>query len=139
MRVCTHQFVSYADPSIENLLFVVYPRLQHHPFCPIVCQPTIVHKSAQPDLDSVSASELLLAHQAMEAAIPITDYRDMLPDVVFFDPVYLKVTERPAVPATNDWERVLRSQSILEELLLMRQVTILTPEMRHSRIVHPLV
>lgn len=122
-----------------NLLLVVDSWLEHDPLRSIVCEPTVVHKCTQPNLHSVRSPELLFAHQAMKSSIPITHYRHVLSKVVLLYPVYLEVAKWLAVPASYDWKGVLGLEAVLDENFLMGNVALFTPEMRHARVVHPLV
>jgi len=101
--------VFFANPNRKaDLLVVVDPWLHHDNFCPIVCQPAIMHQCAKPDLDAMRSSKLILSNQTMNSAIVVARIaRDVFPQVVLFDPVNLKVPKWFAIPAANCGEAVL--------------------------------
>lgn len=95
---------------------------------------------AQPDHDTVGSSELLLANQEMDTAIPVSAVAsEVLAQVVFLDPVDLKEAKWLAIPAANNGHAVLVAELILQKLFLVLARALLTPEVAHTRVVHPLV
>ena len=93
----------------RDLLHVIRPRFHEDPLGPRVAQPEMVHQRARPHLDPVLPAELLLAHQGVEAPVPVVKVaaREVTAQVVFLDPVELEVAERFAVPAANGGEAML--------------------------------
>ena len=68
-----------------------------------------MHQRTRPHIHPVPPSKLVLTHESMEAPVPIIDVaaREMSPQLIFLDPVQLKVSERFAVPASYGGEAVL--------------------------------
>ena len=100
-----------------------------------------MHQRALPYFDSVPASELLLAHQSVEAPVPVVDVAagEVTSQAIFFDPVQFEVAERFAVPASDGGEAVLAVECLLEEGFLVFDGAGFAPGFGHARLVHPVV
>jgi hypothetical protein len=96
----------------SNLLVIIQPRLAQHPLGPRIRQKTIMHQRTHPNMRSLFAPEFLFPHESMETTIPIPYFRrsHILAQPVFFDPVYLKIPKRLAVPASYRWKTVFLHQ-----------------------------
>lgn len=122
-----------------DILLVINPGLAKHSLSPIIAQPRPMHQRAQPNPDPMRTSELLFAHQTVEAPIIIAYVREVLGYWVLLHPVYLEIAKGFAVPAAYHRHTVLRLEGVLEEVLLVGLGTGFAPEIGDSRVVHPFV
>ena len=76
-----------------------------------------MHERTHPQLHSMLSSKFLFPHKSMEASVPVIEVAacKVSPQVIFFDPVKLKVSKRFAVPAPNGREAMLAVQCGLEK------------------------
>ena len=125
----------------NDILGVIDPRFHHDSLRPGIAQPEIVHERAHPHLHSVLASKLLFPHESMEASVPIIEVaaREVSAQMIFFDPVKLKVSKRFAVPASNGREAMLAVQCGLEEGFLDFDGARDAPCGGDTGLVHPVV
>lgn len=125
----------------ENILCIIRPRLHQNPLSAWIAEPEMMHQRALPHFDSMPASELLLAHQSMEAPVPVVDIaaREMSSQAIFFDPVQFEVAERFPVPASDGGEAVLAVECLLEEGFLVFDGAGFAPAFGDARLVHPVV
>lgn len=124
-----------------DALDVIGPRFHQDPLRPRIAQPEKMHQRTRPHFDPMLASKLLLAHQSVEAPVPVVDIaaRQMPPQVILLDPVEFEVTERFAVPAADGGEAVLAAQGLLEEEFLRFVRAGDAPEGGDAGLVHPVV
>lgn len=94
---------------------------------------------ARPHIHPVPSSEFLLAHQSMEAAVPIIDVaaREVSAQVILLDPVEFKVSERFAVPASDDGEAVFVVEGVFEKVFLGFSGARDAPCVGDARLIHP--
>ena len=122
-------------------LDVIGPGLHEHLLRARVHEPEIMHQRARPHIHPVPSSELLLADQSMEAAVPIVEVaaREVSAQVVLLDPVEFKVSERFAVPASDDGEAVFVVEGVFEEVFLGFGGAGDAPCVGDAGLVHPVV
>ena len=122
-------------------LDVISPGLHQHLLRPRIHKPEIMHQRARPHIHPVPSSEFLLAHQSMEAPVPIIDVtaREVSAQVIFLDPVEFEVSERFAVPASNGGKAVFVVEGVLEEDFLGFGGAGDAPCVGDAGLVHPVV
>lgn len=100
-----------------------------------------MHQRARPDVHPVPAPKFLLAHERVQAPVPVVDVaaREVPAQVVLLDPVEFKVAERFAVPAADGGEAVLVVQGVLEEGFLGLGRAGDAPGGGDAGLVHPVV
>lgn len=75
----------------------------------------------------------------MQPSIIIPHINSILPQLILFDPVNLKITKGFAVPAADHGEGVFRAEGVLEEGFLAFDVAGGGPEVVDAGFVHPFV
>ena len=122
-------------------LDVIGPGLHQHPLRARIHEPEIMHQRARPYIHPVPSSEFLLAHQSMEAAVPIIEVaaREVSAQVILLDPVEFKVSERFPVPASNGGEAVFVVEGVFEEVFLGFDGAGDAPCVGDAGLVHPVV
>ena len=125
----------------KDLLDVIGPWLHQHPLRPWIAKPEVMHQRARPDIHPVPSSEFLLAHESMDAPVPVVDVaaREMSSQLVFLDPVEFKVSEGFAVPASYGGEAVFVIEGVLEEGFLGFGGAGDAPCVGDAGLVHPVV
>ena len=122
-------------------LDVIGPGLHQHPLRPRIHKPEIMHQRARPHVHPVPSSEFLLAHQSMEAPVPIIEVaaREVSAQVIFLDPVEFKVSEWFPVPASDGGEAMFIVEGVFEEVFLGFGRAGDAPCMGDAGLVHPVV
>jgi hypothetical protein len=154
MNLAAH-ILAAAQPSNNSggvILLVINPGLQADPLSPRIITEAVMAQATQPTLQALRASKPLLTNEHMETTFPVLGVTVSSQNILL-NPVDLKVTERlldaalddssipnhHLLPASNHRERMAHLQSLAQKRRRLLDRSLLAPERRHARVVHPLI